>query len=239
MNQPATAWISQDLRNGPERIAIIGESGPTLLVLAPFFEEANRTRHFLIETMRDVAARGYRCALPDLPGTLESLAPLQAVTWPDWLDAARGAAEAVEARHIVSLRGGALLDGAMKAESRYRLTPADGAALMRDLVRIRQAADREDGAGTTAAAIEAEALASGFEVAGYGLSADFTRDLKAATLAEAPRLRLARLETEAQPSDVKIAGQPLWRRAEPEHDSGFSKRLADDTADWIASCAAG
>jgi hypothetical protein len=240
VTQPPTAWLSQALRGGRERIATIGDGdGPALLFLAPFLEEANRTRHFLIETMRDLARRGFRCALPDVPGTLESTARLETVSWQDWRDAVAGAAALTGARHVISLRGGALLDDAVEADSHYRMAPVDGAALVRDLVRIRMAADRENGVAATAAEIEARAEAEPFEVAGYRLAPDFVTALKAAKPDAAPRLRTARLETDAQPADVKIAGQPLWRRAEPEHDADFSERLADDISDWMKTCAAG
>lgn len=234
------AWIAQDLRNGPERIAIVGDGDkPPLLFLAPLFEEANRTRHFLIETMRDLARRGHRCALPDLPGTLESAAPLANVTWQDWLDAAQGAAKAVGARYVVSLRGGALLDGVASASGHYRFAPAEGAALVRDLVRVRMAADRENGITATATEVEAAALDGPFEVAGYRLGAGFTAALKEAIFSKVAPVRVARLETDAQAADVKIAGQPLWRRAEPEHDTAFSQRFANDISDWVETCVAG
>jgi hypothetical protein len=235
-----TVWIAQELRNGPERIAIVGDGDKApLLFLAPLLEEANRTRHFLIETMRDLARRGHRCALPDLPGTLESEATLADVSWQDWLDAARGAAEAIGASNVVSLRGGALLDGAVSANAHYRFAPVKGAALVRDLVRVRMAADRENGVTATAAEVEAAALAGPFEVAGYRLGDGFMAAVKAAIFSKVALMRIARLETDAQPADVKIAGQPLWRRAEPEHDEAFSQRLADDISDWLSACAAG
>lgn len=237
MTPPPTAWLSYDWRGGRERIAAVGTDGPVVLFLPPLFEEANRTRHFLIETMRGVAARGYRCCLPDLPGTLESLTPLASLDWCDWTGAAALAAETVSATHVVGVRGGALLTG--DAIAVLRLAPADGTALMRDLVRIRMAADRENGHTASAAEVEAAALVEGFEVAGYRLGAGLVSGLKQAALPSPAMLRTVRLASDAQPADAKLAGQPLWRRSEPEHDPDFSQSLVEDISHWIETCGAG
>lgn len=239
MTSAATAWLGYEWRGRVERMARVGEAGPAILFLAPLFEEANRTRHFLIETMRGLAARGYQCFLPDLPGTLESRTRLDSLDWEDWAGAVRAAAALAGACHVAAFRGGALLDGAIAPLSRWRLTPADGAMLMRDLVRIRLAADRESGATTSAAEIEARATIEPFEVAGYRLAPEFVGGMKAAALGDGGPLRIARLATEAQPADAKIEGQPLWRRTEPEHDAVFSQNVVNDISAWIASCGAG
>jgi pimeloyl-ACP methyl ester carboxylesterase len=237
VNPAPSAWLSYDWRGGQERIAAVGDDGPAVLFLAPLFEEANRTRHFLIETMRGVAARGHRCFLPDMPGTLESLTSLASLDWSDWTGAAETAAAAVSATHVVGVRGGALLTG--NAGRVLRLAPADGTALMRDLVRIRMAADREDGRTVSAAEVEASALADGFEVAGYRLNRGLVTGLKQAVIPPAAMVRTVRLATDAQTADAKLAGQPLWRRSEPEHDPEFSQLLVDNISHWIETCAAG
>ncbi|MBY8821279.1 hypothetical protein [Sphingomonas colocasiae] len=239
MSDLPAAWRSYEWRGGRERIAEIGANGPVILFLAPFFEEANRTRHLLIETMRALGRQGYRCVLPDMPGTLESLTPLDSLDWHDWTGAAAAAAAVTGAAHAVSFRGGALLDGAVDVETRWRMAPAEGSALLRDLVRIRLAADREDGGAATAAEVEAQALSAPFEVAGYRIAPGFIRALKAATTTDSAPLRVARLSTDAQPADIKLPGQPLWRRSEPEHDPVLSESIAADIADWIKTCANG
>ena len=48
-------------------------SGPTIMILPSLFEEANRMRRILVEVMRGLVASGLASALPDLPGTNESL----------------------------------------------------------------------------------------------------------------------------------------------------------------------
>ena len=62
-------------------------AAPFILFLPPLFEEMNRTRAFLAGAMRRVAAAGYCCRLPDLPGTGESERALEEVSWQDWQDA--------------------------------------------------------------------------------------------------------------------------------------------------------
>ncbi|MEG8052367.1 hypothetical protein QP185_02180 [Sphingomonas aerolata] len=52
------------LRFGPD-------AGPRVIAVLPLFEEANRTRAFLVETLRALAGRGIGSILPDLPGTGE------------------------------------------------------------------------------------------------------------------------------------------------------------------------
>jgi len=239
MSDCPTAWLAYDWRGGRERIATVGANGPAILFLAPFFEEANRTRHFLIEVMRGLSRRNFRCFLPDMPGTLESLTSLESLGWSDWTGAAQAAAEHAGATHVVSLRGGALLDGTVDARTRWRLAPADGSALLRDLVRIRLAADREDGCASSAAEVEAKALAEPFDVAGYRIAPGFLTALKGAALADAATLRTVRLATDAQAADAKLAGQPLWRRSEPEHDPALCESVVGDISDWIASCGNG
>ena len=49
---------------------------PPILFVPPLFEEMNRTRALIAAIMRALAARGYGCWLPDLPGTGESLRAL-------------------------------------------------------------------------------------------------------------------------------------------------------------------
>src|SRR5687767_1953312 len=92
--------------------------GPALLFLPPLFEEMNRTRALLAATMRALAARGFGCWLPDLPGTGESERALEAVSWTDWREAAAEAFKAAGAVASVGLRGGTLLDD--PAPARWR-----------------------------------------------------------------------------------------------------------------------
>jgi hypothetical protein len=51
-----------------------------------------------------------------------------------------------------------------------------------------------------------------------------------------PPLRTVRLDTDPKPADRHVPGIPLWRRAEPDNDPALAALLADDIADWIATC---
>ena len=51
-------------------------------------------------------------------------------------------------------------------------------------------------------------------------------------------VRTVRLATEAASADAKLEAAPLWRRAEPDNDLAFAQAVADDIAQWIATCAA-
>ena len=192
----------------------IGDAAaPRLVFLPPLLEEMNRTRAFLAATMRKVAAAGYCCLLPDLPGTGESERPLEEVRWEDWLDAARAAAE--RARAVLSVRGGCLLDAGL-AQPRWRLAPVEGASLVRDLERAGLVAD---GGG-----------------AGYAPSRALLDKLRAASpTGEARTIRLASDRAEAH---RKVDGPPLWRRSEPQNSSELVDAAASDIIEWLRRCAA-
>ncbi len=63
-----------DWPGGREAMLRFGPTnGPVMIVAPPLFEEANRTRAFVVTILRALAERGIASALPDLPGTGESL----------------------------------------------------------------------------------------------------------------------------------------------------------------------
>jgi pimeloyl-ACP methyl ester carboxylesterase len=185
-------------------------SGPALLFLPPLFEEMNRTRALLATVMRALAAEGYGCWLPDLPGTGESERSLEGVSWQDWLEAAAAAFEAAGAVAAVSLRGGALLDEA--APARWRFAPATGASLARDLAR---AGLMTEGGG------------------GYAPSEALLAGLAEAEPAAGGKMRTLRLATDRGEADLKLEGPPLWRRAEPQNSYELADAMASDILQWV------
>ena len=187
-------------------------SGTALLFLPPLFEEMNRTRALLTTAMRALAAQGFECWLPDLPGTGESQRALEEVSWQDWREAAAAAFASAGAVASVSLRGGALLDEA--APARWRLAPATGASLARDLAR---AGLMTEGGG------------------GYSPSAALLDPLAAAEPPAGGRLRVVRLATDRAEADLKLEGPPLWRRAEPQNSPQLAEAMASDIAKWVRS----
>src|SRR6187551_1263766 len=63
-----------DWPGGREAMLRFGPAtGPVVIAVMPLFEEANRTRAFMVALLRALAERGVASVLPDLPGTGESL----------------------------------------------------------------------------------------------------------------------------------------------------------------------
>jgi alpha-beta hydrolase superfamily lysophospholipase len=80
-----------------------------LLIVPALFEEANRTRRFLVETMRRLDAAGIDSFLPDLPGCNESPQDFAAQSLHAWRTAMMAQARAFRRTHVLAVRGGALV----------------------------------------------------------------------------------------------------------------------------------
>ena len=214
MSASRLAWVRYRAGGCDEWMMRIGE-GPPLLFLPPLFEELNRTRALMAATMRALAARGFGCWLPDLPGTGESERALEQVSWQDWRDAASAAWETAGGVASVALRGGALLDEA--APLRWRFAPAAGASLARDLAR---AGLMTEGGG------------------GYAPAPALLDALGAAEPAAGGTVRTVRLATDRAHAELRLEGAPLWRRAEPRNDAELAGAMASDIAKWLRECGA-
>ena len=214
MTSPGLHYSRYRVGDRDEWMMRIGE-GPALLFLPPLFEEMNRTRALLATIMRGLAAQGFACWLPDLPGTGESERPLEAVAWQDWREAAVAAFETAGAIASVGLRGGTLLDHPSPA--RWRLAPAPGASLARDLAR---AGLMTEGGG------------------GYAPSEALLESLGAAEPVPGDRVRTVRLATDRAEAELKLEGPPLWRRAEPQNSYELAGAIASDIGQWVRECAA-
>jgi hypothetical protein len=212
VKRPGLDYSSYRVGRHDEWMMRIG-SGPALLFLPPLFEEMNRTRALLATVMGSLAADGYGCFLPDLPGTGESERALEEVSLDDWRSAAAAAFQAAGASASVSLRGGALLDEV--APLRWRFAPATGASLARDLSR---AGLMTEGGG------------------GYAPSTGLLAALGSAEPAEGGTVRTVRLATDRNEADLKLEGPPLWRRAEPQNSSELAEAIALDISRCMRSC---
>ncbi|MFM5634333.1 hypothetical protein ACET8D_20470, partial [Aeromonas veronii] len=196
------------LRFGPD-------DGPVLVAALPLFEEANRTRTFVVGLLRRLAACGIASLLPDVPGQGESTTPLDALT----ILRMAGALEAVTDRchaagrrtYALGIRSGALLDYCALHSGRWYLAPQTGAELLRDLHRIWRAVGND---GDQIAMMHG---ADAVEIAGNRLSADLLSSLSAATPFDQPGVprRVVRLASDPAPADARFDAAPLWRRAEP------------------------
>ncbi|MDB5674315.1 MAG: hypothetical protein JWM65_1297 [Sphingomonas bacterium] len=213
-------------------------SGPVVIAALPLFEEANRTRAFVVTILRQLAQRGFAGALPDLPGTGESLIETEQVTLSHWIEAFKEATAALrptyETVHVISLRGGALIDRDAVADTRWHLSPLPGATVTRDLGRVALAAAKEAGMPFDAATLTS--TGSAIEIAGNRLTRKLLAEIERAEPVSTGPLRTVRLKTDPLTADRHIDGAPLWRRSDPDNDVTLAALLADDIAGWIASC---
>jgi hypothetical protein len=163
-----------------------------------------------------LAERGVAGALPDLPGQGESLRATEAAQLAE-LRAAFAAAvsHAGSPAYALGIRSGALLDATATLTGRWHFAPQAGADLARELERIRRAGEGADHGGNRIA----PSLLSDLAEAGI-----------------AAKARTVRLESDSAPAERKLAGSPLWRRAEPGNDPRLAGLLADDIALWVRSC---
>jgi pimeloyl-ACP methyl ester carboxylesterase len=202
---------------GDEWMMRVGAAdAPPILFVPPLFEELNRTRALIAAVMRGLAARGFACHLPDLPGTNESALPLESCRWEGWRGAVRAAAAALGRPAVVALRGGCLLDGAAEASCFYRFAPAEGVSLARDLAR--------------------SGLVSAGGSAGYPLDDALSAALREAKLEPVAPLRVARLASDLADADAKLDGPALWRRSEPGNSPELADAISSDISEWIARC---
>lgn len=216
-------------RGGREAMLGFGPEGaPLVLVLPPLFEEANRTRHFLVEVMRSLAEHGIASILPDLPGTNDSPVATVDARFADWQEAIGSLPVPVAS---ISLRGGALLDGFAATGLHWRLSPETGARLLRDMIRATAMT-----AGVKAGEFEVVARTQPTALAGNLIHPDLFSALEAAIPATTGTIRTVRLEDEAGDAEARLSGTPLWRRAEPDHDPALAAAVAADITEWMTSC---
>ncbi|KQM99767.1 MULTISPECIES: hypothetical protein [Sphingomonas] len=210
-----------DWAGGRETMLRFGpDAGPLVVAVLPLFEEANRTRAFLVEMLRALARRGIGSILPDLPGTDESVVETRDLRLADLRQAFATLVGTLDAPvYALTIRSGALVDCDASLAGRWRLAPQAGDDLLRDLNRIRAASTMPDADG----------------YAGNSLSAALLADLRDAVPCDASRT--VRLESDPRPADARYPGAPLWRRSEPGSDATLSDTLAADIAGWIAACA--
>lgn len=220
-------------RDGEEAVLSFGEAGwPVLLVLQPLFEEANRARSVLAQSMRLLASEfGIASVLPDLPGTGDSLVPSESARLENWTEAVRSVSEACGACMTLSVRGGTLLDHAAGVQHNWRLAPETGSRLLRDMVRATALTS-----GSTASVLAEQALREPTRLAGTMINPALYTALDQAKPAEVRHLRTVRLGDGAEPADHRADAVPVWRRAEPTSDAALVSLITQDVADWMTQC---
>jgi hypothetical protein len=209
---------------------------PTVLLIPPFFDEANRMRRTLVQTMRALSGLGIATLLPDLPGQNESLLPTEETSLSLWREALAGIANGEAAPLIVaSWRGGALIDDAVTgAIGWWRMAPAAGASIVKTMIRTRIAGEKEAGRMVSADDIRGEAAKGAVELAGNVLSGTMLAELEVAVPVAVAPLRSVTVGS----GEGKVAGSALWLRAEPGYDAAMAQAIAADIADWARQCAA-
>ncbi len=212
------------------------QDAPAILMVPPLFDEANRMRRTLVQTMRSLSALGIASLLPDLPGQNDSLQPTEAATLMQWRDALAAIAAAERGAVLVaSWRGGALIDDAVGgAIGWWRMAPVAGTSIVKAMIRTRIAGEREAGRMVTADSVRAEAGDGPVELAGNFLNARMLDELEGASPAEVAPLRTVAVGLGAG----KLTGSALWLRAEPGEDTAMAEAMAADIHKWAMTCAA-
>ncbi|GAC1571618.1 MAG: hypothetical protein NVS3B27_17510 [Novosphingobium sp.] len=185
-----------------------------LLIVPALFEEANRTRRMLVDTMRALHAYGPDVILADLPGCNESLADFSAQTLESWRGAMADGASRFGATHVLAVRGGALV--APTNLPGWALEPVKGAGLLRQLLRARVIGSRDAGREEKFEDLLAQGRSEGLELAGYRFGAKLIAGLETAH----PAAHLAPITL------AEIGGAALWLRSEPGEDTDQSAALA-------------
>ncbi len=206
-----------DWAGGREAMLRFGPAtGPVVIAALPLFEEANRTRTFVVTILRLLAERGVAGALPDMPGQGESLVPTDEMRLTNLRSAFAAAARAAGTPALsIAIRSGALLDGEAILAGRWYFAPQSGPELIRELGRVRQAGGGED-------------------FGGNALAPEFLAELDDAATESA---RTVRIDRDPKDADLRVDAAPLWRRAEPDNDPARAALLADDIAAWVRACA--
>lgn len=203
------------------------QGGRPLLIVQPLFEEMNRTRRLLALIAADLAMGGIRSWMPDLPGTGDAEGEMDWAAWQQSLLKfyANLQSQTSENVAVFAVRGGAFLTNGFR--QRYLLAPVpSGAALLRDLLRSRAAANRDDGerADRLADLLKTDAV----DLAGYRITPGLAASLGDAALHPAD----ARIATVGEGG---FAGPPVWRQGEPEDPRAMASAVAADVFAWMSA----
>ncbi len=225
-----SVYLTYDFGGQSEFCLCFGErhAARTIVIIPPMFDEMNRTRRMLVEVMRALAGRGVCSLLPDLPGLNESLTDISKQTVSTWRRALEEVVVQLNPTHIVSLRGGTLIDDVADMPT-LRLAPVKGASLLKTMLRSRLVADKEAGINSTIESLMATAKSGLLELSGYNFSNEMLQSLQDAEPSTSYQFQEITL--------ADIDGTPLWLRAEPQDDARMSAAFADKLDVWSATCA--
>jgi len=226
-----------------------------VLLVPPFGEEMNKSRHLLSAILRGLADAGQQVILPDLFGTGDSVGDFGEATieiWRSDLDCAIAHLAAAAPLDIVGLRFGALLAadlvGRHSVRSLTLLHPVnEGRQQLTQMLRLRLAAGLMGGGGKETAASLRQRLSDGddLEVAGYRLSGALAAGIESLSLAQMALSGLERIDwLEVAPQSDRPL-MPVSRRivdAWAERDIPVDASVVEGDAFWatqeIADCPA-
>ncbi len=214
----------------------VGSHHPkTILLIPPLFDEMNRMRRMLLDVMRLLDAKGIGSALPDLPGTNESLFPQESASLTIWRQALLACSSQLPLTlYVASFRGGCLIDDFTEDARQWRFSAVKGQMLLRTMMRTRIASDKEAGLSTNMAQLSAEAGQGQVNLAGNSIGSALFSQLEEAVASPSPDVRATQLESSTRAADTKLPGSALWLRAEPDEDLLLSAAIADDLVSWIS-----
>ena len=167
-----------------------------ILILPPFAEEMNKSRHVLAAIAKQLANAGHAVLMPDLYGTGDSegdFGDAAIELWRRDIDVAIEHLPGTGDVDLVGLRLGALL--AVDAASRHKVRSLtlihpvlDGRQQLTQMLRLRLAAGLMGGGEKETAAELKQRLSTGesLEIAGYRLSPTLAAGLEALALTEDP-----------------------------------------------------
>lgn len=158
------------------------------LIVAPFAEEMNKSRHVLAALSVALGEAGHDVLIPDLFGTGDSAGDFSAATLDIWrsdLDATIKHLGVGDGLELIGLRGGALLaaDAAIRHRSKTLtlLHPVhEGRQLLVQMLRLRLAGSLTSGGRqeTMAELRDRWGVGECLEIGGYGLSGQLAADLE-------------------------------------------------------------
>lgn len=200
------------------------------IVLPPFAEEMNKSRHILSAMVRALGDAGHDVLLPDLYGTGDSEGDFGSASIDVWCDDILMLIEKLADKGrvgLIGLRSGALLAATVASrravDSLTLIHPvADGRQQLNQLLRLRLAGGLTDGGKRESAAELRQRLADGqaLEIAGYRLSPEMASGLESLALAELQITGVERIdwielvadvERPLMPSSLRIVDQ--WQEA--------------------------
>lgn len=183
-------------------------SGSSVLMVAPFAEEMNKTRRLFADATQALAAHGLATVLPDLYGTGDSDGEFRDADWAGWQDdllrtAAWAGEEGWPVRALLCVRLGCILGAQLAAGSLTGLQRTafwqpviEGERHLVQFLRLRVAAGMMDAQRAETVQQLRERLRGGetLEVSGYELGSRLAGELATLRLAEhlVPRLGAVR-----------------------------------------------